>query len=570
MREENTDVVIIGGGPAGSCAASLLAKQGRDVILLEKDRFPRHHVGESTLLGLTKMLDVEIGAGSIISSAGFRIKTGGSYIWGKDRNPWSFHFWELGSKNIAYQVDRSEFDSLLLKHCRSLGADAREECKVTNIVFKNRAIRISYVNGNKQENIVHAKYVIDASGLSAILGRQLGLHRSYEVNRNVALYGYWKAKWLPYDELGGDITPSDSSNILVINQDNYWIWIIPLSADRASVGIVFGISDLQQLKVYGRHDFYMRKISNSVEASKVLMDAKYLEHEPLRLVQDWSQMCDSVCGPGFFLAGDAAAFVDPILSSGVTLATMFGIAAAKAINTLFKYGDTAQWVYDWYQHTYLSAYNDFRRMADFWYLGSKRKEDWFHVAFDRVRDRTRKDMDQREAFVRIASGTFTVGEFYDRECYVDQDSVPITVFFFPFSGHALFHINNRKMMARHLEGFPHELAEPILNPLPKSAGARKVVPDINKSLVNPKIRSDLRIGVYTEGGSPYINICCYLTMPEGEMIAGSYIALTPLAWNIVKMLDGRTSIQDLSKALQIDVVTLTLTIDRFSQMGLLE
>jgi len=157
------------------------------------------------------------------------------------------------------------------------------------------------------------------------------------------------------------------------------------------------------------------------EAAQLLRSSRLLDDEPLRTVQDWSHVCESICGPGYFLVGDAAAFVDPILSSGVHLAVTFGLNCGRCINTMLTYSERhVPWVYDWYRSAYNVSYEDFRRMADAWYLGTGESEEWFKVAHDRVKDGLNEELTRTEAFTRIASGTLTSGSFRDRACHVEN------------------------------------------------------------------------------------------------------------------------------------------------------
>ncbi len=573
MEIEYSDVVVVGGGPAGSCAASFLSKQGRKVILLEKERFPRHHIGESTLIGLTKLLEIEIGVGSKIASAGFLLKTGASYIWGNNRTPWSFHFWEVFEKDrVAYEVDRAKFDEILLRHSSSLGTDVREESRVTRVLFDGkRAIGVNYIDSNSKKHTILAKFTVDASGLAAVLGSQLKVRRQYERIRNIAIYGYWDGDNLPYDELGGDITPEDKTNILVVAHERCWIWVIPLAGQRISVGIVFDIADIPLLQAQGRSSFYMEKVLGCDEVKKVLRTSSFLKEEPLRIIQDWSQVSEEVIGPGYILTGDAAAFVDPILSSGVTLAVTFGIAAGRTVNTILEYGEAASWAYTWYKHAYTNAYNDFRRMADFWYLGSGHKEDWFYIAYEQIRQTARVELDRRKAFIHLASGTFTTGEFIDRECYVDSKTFPITVYFSPHSHYAFFSPNDRLQVAQHLTEFPEELVKPTFESVPASdLDSNKGHNDNDQALQNPKLLSNLRIGIYTRVKDPFIDICCYLSQFEGEKTNGVYFPLSPSQLAFFRALNGRNTLEEISYKTRTPMRRVRKIIDNLMHEGLME
>ena len=168
MIPNTTDVLVIGGGPAGSTVATILAGHGVQTTVLERDVFPRYHIGESLLASLMPMLDA-IGASEKIKQHGFVEKPGGYFNWGNEK--WSFRFDEIeGAPQHSYQVKRSEFDKLLLDHAAENGADIHQNVKVTNIEFENgRAVGASYLDrGSETRGTIRFKYLVDCSGRSGI------------------------------------------------------------------------------------------------------------------------------------------------------------------------------------------------------------------------------------------------------------------------------------------------------------------------------------------------------------------------------------------------------------------
>jgi halogenation protein CepH len=226
------DAVVIGGGPAGSTAAGFLAKGGRRVVLFEKERFPRYHVGESLLSATLPILDA-LGVTPAIERAGFIRKPGGTFLWGEDREPWSFFFREdPGGRPYAYHVVRSEFDHLLLRHCAALGTDVREAHRVRQVRYdeESKCTSVSAVDETGHEVTAEAPYVIDASGQQAMLGSRDKLREFNPFFRNLAAFAYF----VNANRLDGAL----AGNILSVAFEEGWFWFIPLHDGTTSVGAV--------------------------------------------------------------------------------------------------------------------------------------------------------------------------------------------------------------------------------------------------------------------------------------------------------------------------------------------
>jgi FAD-dependent halogenase len=224
------DVLVIGGGPAGSVTAALLADAGHRVLVLERERFPRYHIGESLLSATLPILDA-IGVTPAIERHGFLKKHGGTFQWGRQREPWSFRFREdPGGRPHAYQVVRAEFDQLLLENARAHGAEVREQHVVTAVE----------VDGGR--SVVHARsvsgaalrlvprFVVDASGQAAVIGKARAYRQFNDFFKNLAIFGYFRDA----ERLPGEL----ANHILSAAFADGWFWYIPLHDGTMSVGAV--------------------------------------------------------------------------------------------------------------------------------------------------------------------------------------------------------------------------------------------------------------------------------------------------------------------------------------------
>jgi flavin-dependent dehydrogenase len=319
------DAIVIGGGPAGSTAAALLARRGHSVVLLERERFPRFQVGES-LLPYNNDLFARLGVTDQLRAGEFFPKYGAAFVTGDGAIGYTFRF----DSNLAepyqrsFQVRRSEFDHLLLRNARDAGADVREETAVTRVDLDDpqRAV----VETAKGERI-EGRFVLDASGHGALLGNRLGKKTDVASLKKIAIFAHYDH--VPRAE------GRDAGNTVIVVLRNAWFWMIPVTAETMSVGLVL---DRQQFLESGLQpeEILTRTIATTPYLAERMQVAERIT--PVYARKDFSYRMQTMVGPNFALIGDAAGFLDPIFSTGVFLAMKSADLATTAFLDLLATG----------------------------------------------------------------------------------------------------------------------------------------------------------------------------------------------------------------------------------------
>jgi halogenation protein CepH len=389
----STDVLVIGGGPGGSTVATMLVRQGHRVVLLERERFPRHHIGESLLPASIPVLE-ELGVLPAIQQAGFLPKWGATMVWGKDKTPWSWYFRETNRKYPhAYQVWRPHLDHLLLDNSRAHGVEVREGHTVREVLFEDgRAVGVRFAADGAGEHLAHAGFIVDASGQSALLGRQLDVRRWDPLFQNLAVYAYFAgAQRLP---------APDETNILVESYPHGWFWNIPLHTGWMSVGaVVDSLTGQEGMRHGGPQRFLMEQIGQAPYTRQMLAEAQLL-YGPF-VIKDWSYVSDEVVGDGYILVGDAACFVDPLFSSGVHLALMAGVLAAAYVTTALNDPSMGAAAGRVYKDLYYKEYGHFHEMAALFYSSNRTIDSYFWEARRLLGNR---HLSPRQAFIHAVAG----------------------------------------------------------------------------------------------------------------------------------------------------------------------
>jgi flavin-dependent dehydrogenase len=349
------DVAIIGGGPAGSTAATFLARQGHKVLVLEREKFPRFHIGESLLphsmdaferLGLIGKLDARFlpKYGAEITTA---CGTNSAKIFFKD-----------GLKarhDRAYQVTRSEFDQLLLDHSAENGATVWEEAVVENLEFGPEEAGLT-VKTSGQSQKVRARYLLDCSGRGSVVGNYFKLRRNYQNLKKFSVFAH-------YENVGrdGGVT---GSFIRLIRGSDRWFWMIPLTPTKMSIGLVMDIVNFKSLKQAPE-----AALENALREQPQIWSrmTRATRVTGVYSASDYSYRNTSLFGDRWLLAGDAAGFIDPIFSTGVFLGIRSGEQAANALDEALRNPRRRPAVFKQYERGVNRVMNLYLRFVGNWY-----------------------------------------------------------------------------------------------------------------------------------------------------------------------------------------------------------
>jgi flavin-dependent dehydrogenase len=355
--DQRYDVVVAGGGPAGSATAAWLARAGRRVILLERDRFPRFHIGESLLASVNDALDA-IGAADVIRQAGFPQKWGATFLTGDGRLERYADFGAASDVRMpqTWQVHRAEFDHVLLRHAAASGADVREQYRVLDATFDDSGVTAVIQNtadGGAPQRI-RAEAIVDASGRNGLLSRKFNLRVDEQRLANLAVFAHYAGVPRAAGRRAGDIR-------IIARDDLGWFWMIPISAELMSVGVVLPRAATGRFRQLEPAALLERAIADTPAVRDLLCAATRVW--PVRVEKDFSFGSRAYAGDRWVLAGDAGSFLDPVFSTGVAIAMESGIEAAQAIEAGLVAGDLSAARFRHYARRQRQRYCAFRRFV---------------------------------------------------------------------------------------------------------------------------------------------------------------------------------------------------------------
>lgn len=398
---DDFDVVVIGGGPGGSATAGLLAKQGHKVLVLEKEKFPRYHIGESLITGSMPTLEA-LGLRERLDKMGYVRKYGGSLMWGRNQGTWDFRFTEASEYEYTFQVRRADFDSVLLSRARELGALVIEEATVQEGIFDgDRAVGVRYLRkGDAEPTTATCRLLIDASGQQHLLARKFKLIEYHDDLRNIAVWAYFQN----CRRYGG----TRWGDTLTENRPNGWFWFIPLSDGTVSVGYV---TPIDEFKKSGKslEELHSAQLAAADEITSLTEGATRVSG--YRTIKDWSYTCSRFYGPGWALVGDAAAFIDPLLSTGVGLALRGSLGLAETADLALRNPEQEGELFERYERNYREFLESLLEFVRFFYDRTKSKEDYWDAAQQSIDPRRLRP--RKIDFARMLSGVSGTRDIFD-------------------------------------------------------------------------------------------------------------------------------------------------------------
>jgi len=324
LDETECDVLVVGGGPAGSTVAALLAQRGERVVLVEKEKHPRFHIGES-LLPLNLPLIEQLGVGEEIRRIGM-VKYGAQFVSNLHQKAVEFEFANAWDKNFpyAYQVRRSEFDHILLKNAAAKGATVVEECRIADVDFLpgGQGVRVGGRTSQGETRLWHAKFLVDATGRDTLLANRFGIKQRNRKHASAAMFAHFTG--------AQRLTGKEEGHITVFWFEHGWFWFIPLADGTTSIGAV-GSPQYFKTRKTELTKFFMDTIALAPELVERLKHAEMVS--AVTATGNYSYKCTRMTGDNFIMLGDAFAFIDPLFSTGVYLAMNSAFLGADVVST---------------------------------------------------------------------------------------------------------------------------------------------------------------------------------------------------------------------------------------------
>ncbi len=367
---KDVDVLVIGGGPAGSIASAILHKHGLKVQIVEKLRFPRFVIGESLLPRCMDALE-EAGLLDAVAAQGFQRKTGAKFLWGEQLCDFSFSQQHTKGYDYAYQVQRATFDKALADACEQRGIPVHYETEVTGVTVHDDGSSTTTVKRKDgSTETINARFIVDGSGYGRVLPTLFGLNKPSTQYTRRALFCHMQ------DPNRHETTEPDRIIIIVHNLKT-WIWVIPFSDGTTSVGYV-GSPEFFESYPGNPTEQFLAMLKAEPSLARRFRNPQMVWDEP-RLLQGWSASSEKFYGKGFVLTGNVTEFLDPVFSSGVTLASVSSQTAANLVVKHLK-GEQVDWEAD-YMKFMETGVDVFRTFVNGWYDGTL-----FKIFFANQRD----------------------------------------------------------------------------------------------------------------------------------------------------------------------------------------
>jgi len=362
-----TDVLIIGAGPAGSTAAAMLVQRGLKVLVLEKTKFPRFVVGESLLAQTLGLVD-EAGLLEPVLAAGFQYKNGAIFMRGDQYGEYNFVNKTAPGYGWTFEVPRDEFDKVLIDAAEKMGAEVRYEVEITDVQVNDGKPRVTARTKDGSTEVHTPRFVLDASGFGRTLPRLLKLEEPSSFPVRSALLTQ------VYDHIpSGEFDRQKIRVTIHPKHIDVWYWLIPFSNGRVSMGVVADDAFLQGYK--GTDEQRLWALHHEVpELKHLLRNAK--PANPITSLRGYSANVKTMTGPGFALLGNAAEFLDPVFSSGVTIAMKSANMAAKLLERQLKNGENVDWKKE-FEEPLKYGVETFRAFVTTWYDG-RLQDIFFH------------------------------------------------------------------------------------------------------------------------------------------------------------------------------------------------
>ena len=351
------DFAVAGGGPAGSSAAVSLGQLGHSVVLFERETFPRFHIGES-LLSTANESFAALGVSKRIEAAGFPEKWGARLLThdGQTGRYVDFANAREVTRPQTYQVCRQEFDRILLERAREVGVDVREACNVTACEFTPDAAILDVAScGNTAAARVRVRALVDATGRGGLIARKFNLRTEEPRLANIAIYSHYAN----VPRLEG---PRPDDIRLIACNDAGWFWLIPISKELTSVGVVLPKALYRRLaNGSSAEETLNRTISDTPVVAELMRNAR--REWPVRVEKDFSYSASAYAGNRWILAGDAGSFLDPVFSTGVSIAMESGIEAAAELHRALERNDFSASSFAAFSHRQRKRFETFRRFV---------------------------------------------------------------------------------------------------------------------------------------------------------------------------------------------------------------